>query len=62
MKIIEKWWATWSVQILAVCIAIAELAPYLPEVQEHLPADWYRFAFMVILAARIVKQKAKDAG
>lgn len=40
MKMVEQWWKKWSVQILAACIAIAELAPYLPEVQDHLPADW----------------------
>ena len=58
MKLVERWWAAWSVQILAVCVGIAELAAYLPEVQEHLPQDWYRAAFLIILAARIVKQRS----
>lgn len=58
MKLIDKWWGKWSVHVLAVCIAIAELAPYLPEVREHLPSDWYRYAFYVVLAARIIRQKS----
>lgn len=58
MKLVERWWAAWSVQILALCMFLAELAAYLPEVQEHLPADWYRAAFVVILIARIVKQRS----
>jgi hypothetical protein len=57
MKLIEHWWKKWSVQLLAGCIAVAELAPYLPEVEAHLPADWYRFAFYAVLMARIVRQK-----
>lgn len=62
MKIlIDRWWSKWSVHLLAACIAIAELAPYLPEVREHLPADWYRYAFMAVLAARIIRQKSGEA-
>ena len=61
MKLIESWYKKWSVHLLAACIAIAELAPYLPEVREHLPADWYRYAFMLVLAARIIRQKSDEA-
>jgi len=61
MKLIDKFWSRWSVQILAACITIAELAPYLPEVREHLPPDWYRYAFYVVLAARIIRQKSGEA-
>ena len=57
MKMIEGWWKKWSVQLLAACIAIAELAAYLPEVREYLPPDWYRWAFMAVMLARIVSQK-----
>ena len=62
MKLVEQWWKTWSVQLLALCVFVAELAQYLPEVREALPDEWYRVAFLVILAARIVKQKAGEAG
>ena len=57
MSLVEKWWKAWSVQLLAGCLFLAELAEYLPEVREHLPDDWYQAAFLVILVARIVKQR-----
>jgi hypothetical protein len=57
MTIVQGWYKKWSVWALGVCIAIAELAPYLPEVQENLPADWYRTAFLIVLAARVVTQR-----
>ena len=59
MKIVEKWWASWSVWLLSVAIFVAELAPYLPEVQQNLPAEWYRGAFIIILVARVIKQNQK---
>lgn len=58
MSIIEGWYKKWSVWALGAAITVAELAPYVPELQEHLPADWYRIAFLVVLAARVVKQRA----
>ena len=57
MKMVEQWWKTWSAQLLVLCVFVAELAQYLPEVREALPEQWYRVAFLVILAARIVKQQ-----
>lgn len=60
MKLVEKWWKTWSVQLLALCVFLAELAQYLPEVREALPNEWYRAAFIIILVARIVKQREAD--
>lgn len=60
MKLIEGWWRAWSVQLLALCVALSELAQYLPEVREALPADWYRVAFVVVLVARMVKQRADE--
>ena len=62
MRFVEQWWKKWSVQLLAACVFIAELAAYLPEVREHLPPDWYRWAFMLVLAARIVKQRNEIPG
>lgn len=59
MKLVEKWWRTWSAKLLIACIFLAELAQYLPEVREALPDEWYRVAFLAILAARIVKQQAE---
>lgn len=60
MKLVEKWWAAWSAQLLISCVFVAELAQYLPEVREALPETWYRVAFVAILVARIVKQKADE--
>ena len=59
MKMVEQWWKTWSAQLLVLCVFVAELAQYLPEVREALPEQWYRVAFLVILAARIVKQQTE---
>ena len=58
MKIVEQWWKAWSVWALGAAITVAELAPYVPELEQHLPADWYRIAFLVVLAARVVQQRA----
>ena len=60
MKMVEQWWKTWSAQLLVLCVFVAELAQYLPEVREALPEQWYRVAFLVILAARIVKQQTEQ--
>lgn len=57
MKIIEKWYKKWSVWLLAAATAVAGVAPYLPEAQAYLPDDWYRYAFLVILIARVIAQK-----
>jgi hypothetical protein len=58
MRLVEKWWKAWSAQLLLACLFLAELAAYLPEVKENLPEEWYRYAFIVILVARVVKQKS----
>lgn len=58
MKLVEGWKKAWSVWLLGAAIGIAELAPYVPELQEHLPADWYRAAFLIVLVARVIKQRA----
>lgn len=59
MRLVEKWWKAWSAQLLVLCVFVAELAQYLPEVREALPDEWYRIAFVAILAARIVKQQTE---
>jgi len=57
MKIIEKWHKKVSVWLLAAAVTVSNAAPYLPEAQAHLPDDWYRYAFLVILIARVMAQK-----
>ena len=56
MKLVEKWYKNWSVWLLSVAVFVAELAPYLPEVQQNLPSEWYRAAFIIILVSRVIKQ------
>lgn len=60
MKLVEKWWKAWSAQLLIAASFLAGLAEFLPEVREALPAHWYQAAFIVILVARIVKQKSAE--
>lgn len=60
MAIVEKWWKTWSAQLLIAASFVAGLAEFLPEVKQALPDEWYRWAFIVILAARIIKQKSVE--
>ena len=56
VKIIELWHKKWSVWLLAVCVGLSEVAAYLPEVQNYLPSDWYRWAFIIVFIARMVVQ------
>lgn len=60
MKLVDKWWKAWSAQLLIAASFLAGLAEFLPEVREALPAGWYQAAFIVILVARIVKQKQAE--
>lgn len=60
MTIIEGWWKRWSVWLLIGFGAIGELAPYIPDIQQALPAYWYQWAFRIILLARIIKQNVPD--
>lgn len=54
--IIEQWHKKWSVWALSVALALAEAYQYLPELREALPADWYKYALIVILGLRLWKQ------
>ena len=60
MKFVDKWWKAWSAQLLIAASFLAGLAEFLPEVRESLPEGWYQAAFVVILIARIVKQKQAE--
>ncbi len=60
MKVIEQWYKPISVWLLAAANIIAGAAAYLPEVQQALPADWYRYALMAIFVSRLVKQGSKN--
>lgn len=55
--IIENWRKTWTVWLTTIAIILSEAYQYLPEIREAIPADWYRYAFLIILVARLWKQK-----
>lgn len=55
--IIENWRKTWTVWLTTLAIILSEAYQYLPEIREAIPADWYRYAFFIILVARLWKQK-----
>lgn len=55
-KIIEEWWKPWSVKLLGLATAISTLQLFMPDLQQALGPDWFRYAFGVILVARIIKQ------
>lgn len=55
--IIEQWHKKWSVWLASAGVVLAEAYQYLPEMREALPADWYKYAFAIILVARLWKQK-----
>lgn len=58
MKIVENWYKAWSSWLLMLAIAVCETAAYIPEVKEYLPAEWYRWVFIVIMVARVVRQQS----
>jgi len=60
MKIIENWHKKWSVWLLAVATSLAGMEQFLPQLQEVLPANWYQYAFVLILAARMIQQAGQD--
>jgi hypothetical protein len=53
---VDKYWKTWSVQILIAANIIAGLSGFLPELNQILPENWYRIVFAIVLLARIIKQ------
>lgn len=58
---VEGWYKAWSVHLLLLFGFVAELAPYIPDIQQALPAYWYQWAFRIILLARIIKQRLPSA-
>lgn len=64
MKLIDDWKQSYrylSVQLAAAIVFVAELQIYLPEVREHLPEDWYKWAALAVIAARVISQKKPEA-
>jgi len=49
-----------SVQLTTICIFLAGLYEYVPAINQSLPDNWATGAFVLILAARLYKQKGLD--
>jgi hypothetical protein len=60
MKLVENWHKKWSVWLLAVATSLAGMEQFLPHLQQVLPANWYQYAFVLILAARMIQQAGQD--
>lgn len=70
MKLVENWrnaWKWFSVQSLAVLVALPLVWPVLPaDVKAWVPPEWQPWLFVTIafggLLGRLVDQSKKDAG
>ena len=47
-----------SIQLTALLGLIALAEPYMPQLQQYLPAKFVPIACLVIIAARVIQQKA----
>lgn len=59
MKLIENWKSAWrmlSVQSAALLAVLAAAYEYLPALQTYLPEGWTKYAALLVIAARLVKQ------
>lgn len=59
-RLVEKWYKKWSVWLVSAAGVIAFL-PSDSVVMAYLPHEWYRWAFIAIFLARVIKQKSDDA-
>lgn len=46
-----------SIIIGAFVLGVLELQGYLPELQQYLPEEWVKYAVLLIIIARVIKQK-----
>lgn len=61
MKLIEQWWKPWSVWLLVAANTLVGVSMFLPEIQQAIPENWYKFALVAIFIARVIQQGKKDA-
>lgn len=59
-RLVEKWYRKWSVWLTGAAGAVAFI-PADSQIMALLPAEWYRWAFIAIFLARVIKQKSDDA-
>lgn len=59
ITLIDDWPRAWRLATVVLSAALSMLAAaweYMPELQAHLPAGWFKWAFLIILLARLVRQ------
>jgi hypothetical protein len=64
MKLIENWrnaWRMLSVQAAALLGIVAAAYDYLPTLQTYLPEGWVKYAALLVILARVVKQESLHA-
>lgn len=64
MKLIENWrnaWRMLSVQAAALLGIVAAAYEYLPALQAYLPEGWVKYAALLVILARVVKQESLHA-
>lgn len=64
MKLIENWRSAWrmlSVQAAALLGIVAAAYEYLPALQAYLPEGWVKYAALLVILARVVKQESLHA-
>ena len=63
IKLIENWKQCHkflTVQLSVLLAIVATAYEYLPMMKDHLPEGWMKYAFLIIIIARIISQSAKD--
>lgn len=64
MKLINNWRRAWrmlSVQLSGLLALLAAAEVYLPQLREHLPANWYGYLAIAVIVARVVRQPKLEA-
>lgn len=59
MTLIENWRSAWrmlSVQVAALLALVAAAYDYLPVLQTYLPEGWIKYAALLVIVARLIKQ------
>lgn len=60
MKLLaDNWYKAISTWVLIAANGLATIQLYAPELQELLPADWYRYALIAALIGRMIRQERK---
>lgn len=63
IKLIDNWKGAWkfvTVQIAAVILFLPTLLPYMGDIAQYVPHNWYQWLGGAILVARIIKQRVDD--